>query len=104
MRSRGQELKAQKIIIKTKIDSLTERKPKKEPGQQNFIVDSATGQKVIIDSSTDPSRSKSNKFATSKERRLRHFEKCVMKLRAKKEKERVLMEYNKKVAKLEEIQ
>lgn len=67
-------------------------------------MDAQTGEKLVVESSVDASRSKSLRFVTSKERRLKIFEKNIVKIRAKKEKERILMEYNKKVTLLKEVQ
>lgn len=92
-----------KINVKTKIDILANKNAVKNHTKQNFIVNVNTGEKEKFDSSVEASRSKSKRGMTSKERRMKNFQKNIIKKRAQKKKEAIKIKFSKKVAKLEAI-
>jgi hypothetical protein len=98
------EAKVVKISITQKIDKFLEKKkivPKN--GQIHYIVDAATGERVEFESSVEASRSQSNRNRTELERKRRRFEKQILKKRIEKKKEKVKLEFSKKLKKLEEM-
>ena len=90
--------------MKTKVDFLANKNSGKEKDQGKYIVDQNTGQRVKFESSVEASRSQSNRLLTSKERRIKRFNKNIMAKRAEKTKEAIQLEYNKKIEELKAYQ
>lgn len=95
--------KAIKIKVTLKIEKILNEQKKKK--SNTFIVDPNTGEKIDFESSCSKSRSISHRHfgAGGVNWKRRVFEKKLIKLRAKKQKEKIKLEYSKKLKELEKF-
>lgn len=89
------------IKIKLKIEKILNEEKKQK--KKNFIVDSQTGKKLDFESSCSKSRSVNQRGENLIDWKRQVFEKKLIKMRAKKQKDKINLEYNRKVKELEEF-